>query len=98
MTLAALVAEHGPVSWPAAGDGPPAALLVPLAPFRGWLDGRYRELGSYEALARRLEVNASTVSRWLRGERGAVAIRRETVERALRAWPDAPTFAELYAT
>jgi hypothetical protein len=96
-----LVTEHGPVEFP---DEPVDDLfgdvaLVPLGQFLAWLEERYAEVGSYKRLGELTGCNPDNVSKWLRGVgvgTDKATVRRDTVERALAAFPDGPTFADLY--
>jgi hypothetical protein len=99
---AELVAEHGPVPWPAdTATLVEATGMVGLAPFAAWLTGRKAQVGTYGALADRTGLNPDRISRWLRaagdeGGDGQATIRRATVDRALAAWDDGTTYADLY--
>lgn len=95
--LEQLVADHGPVEWPNANAhaGAATAGTLPSGPFNAWLAARHRELGSYAQLARRLQLNPDNVSRRVRGL-DTSSVLRATVDRAVAAWGDGATFADIY--
>lgn len=98
------VAEHGDVAWPDADLPLPTEVkLVPIGPWRTWLQARVDDVGrhgAYKAVGERLTIHPDLVSLYCRGvgagKGASPTVGRKVIERALAAWGDGTTINDLY--